>query len=165
MTEDVVRALGLLCLGTRLKRLGERLQAETDVILGSEQRGLSASQNAYLMALDRLGPLSLGDLAAAVGVRQPGATRAVNALITQGFLTSQPTDGDQRRKIICLTVAGEKLVAISKSVLWPRAEQAVTHLCDGVEGSLLDHLNALEDRLDHQPLWQRVPPLDIDPKS
>ena len=29
MVEDVVRALGYLTLGTRMKRIGERLQADT----------------------------------------------------------------------------------------------------------------------------------------
>ncbi len=158
MTEDVVRALGLMCLGTRLKRLGERIQAETDVILGSADRGISASQNAYLIALDRLGPLPLGDLAVAVGVRQPGATRAVNDLINHGFLLSRSTDGDQRRKIISLTLAGEQLVALSKSTLWPRVEEAVTHLCEGLHGPLLDQLSAIEDALDRLPLSARANP-------
>ena len=33
MTQDVVRELGFLTLGSRLKRMGERLQAQTQELL------------------------------------------------------------------------------------------------------------------------------------
>ena len=41
MVEDVVRELGYLTLGSRLKRIGERLQAQAQVLL--EEAGISLS--------------------------------------------------------------------------------------------------------------------------
>ncbi|MAU97397.1 MAG: transcriptional regulator [Fulvimarina sp.] len=155
MTEDVVRSLGLLCLGTHLKRLGERLQGETDTIVAARGLSLSASQYPYLACLDRLGPLTLGDLAEAVGVSQPGATRTVNTLVEQGILQVEPSPGDQRRKITALSDEGRRLVAIGKAEIWPQIAAAVGDLCAGLEGPLLDQLNTIEDRLREKPLAMR----------
>ncbi|MGO7161526.1 transcriptional regulator, partial [Rhizobium johnstonii] len=33
MVEDVVRTLGFLCMGSRLRRIGERLQADTQQVI------------------------------------------------------------------------------------------------------------------------------------
>ncbi len=159
MTEDVVRSLGLLCLGTRLRRIGERLQADTDDIIAESGLRISASQYPYLASLDRLGPLTLGDLAGAVGVSQPGATRTVNHLISQGILEAAPASDDQRRKIISLTAEGRRLVDIGKATIWPRVEAAVATVCAGLDGSLLDQLTSLEDALDSAPLARRCPPV------
>ena len=54
MIIDIVRELGHLTLGTRLKRLGERLQAQTQVLLAAADIGLPASHCPLLAALDRL---------------------------------------------------------------------------------------------------------------
>lgn len=155
MTEDVVRALGWLCLGTRLKRIGERLQADTDEIITASGLGIGASQYPYLASLDRLGALTLGELAEAVGVSQPGATRSVNHLIRQGLLEAESAAEDQRRKIVRLTAEGRRLVEIGEREIWPRVEAAVADLCAGLEGSLLAQLAAVEDGLDEAPLARR----------
>ena len=48
MVEDVVKELGYLALGTRLKRLGERLQAQTQVLLEEDGLDLPASHSRSL---------------------------------------------------------------------------------------------------------------------
>ena len=45
MITDIVRELGHLTLGTRLKRLGERLQAQTEVLLAQAGIGMPASHS------------------------------------------------------------------------------------------------------------------------
>ena len=62
MVEDVVRELGHLSLGTRLKRIGETLQAQTQAVLAAHGFEQPAAYFPLLAALDRLGPLSVGEL-------------------------------------------------------------------------------------------------------
>jgi hypothetical protein len=54
MVEDVVRSFGFLTLGTRMKRIGERLQADTQRIMDDLGAPLQASQYPFLAAIDRL---------------------------------------------------------------------------------------------------------------
>lgn len=74
--EDVVRALGYLTLGSRFRRLGEQLQAGTQDILAELGSNVPVAQLPLLAALDRLGPLSVGEMARAMGISQPGITAA-----------------------------------------------------------------------------------------
>lgn len=155
MVDDIVRSLGLLCLGTRLKRIGDRLQADTDAIIGRSGLTVAASQYPYLAAMDRLGPLTVGDLAQAVGVSQPGATRSVNVLMRDGLVAAEAGEGDLRRKILRLTEAGRRAVEIGRLRVWPQIEAAVADLCTGLSGPLLDQLAGLEDALQDAPLTRR----------
>jgi DNA-binding MarR family transcriptional regulator len=156
MTEDIVRSLGYLPLGSRFRRIGERLQADTQRILDEIGQPLQASHHPFLAALDRLGPLTIGELAEAVGITQPGVTRSIRQLTDLGFVRSRLAPDDQRRRIVSLTDAGQAAVDRAKTTVWPRVERAVADLCDGLEGSLLDQLAALEDSLAERPLHRRV---------
>ena len=156
MVEDVVRAFGFLTLGTRMKRIGERLQADTQKIMDELGAPLQASQYPFLAAVDRLGPLTVGDLAEAIGITQPGATRTVRQLVELGVLESEPAPDDQRRRIVSLTKEGKRLVATAKRQVWPRIRDAVADLCGDLDGPLLDQLAAIEDGLAMAPLDRRV---------
>ena len=157
MAEDVVRIFGFLTLGSRLKRIGERLQADTQRIMDDMGFSLQASQYPFLAALDRLGPLTIGELAYTVGITQPGATRSLAQLIAQGLVRAKHAPEDQRRKIITLTKKGQGLVSQSKRDVWPRIENAVADLCGELSGPLLKQLAAIEDGLAEKPLDRRSP--------
>ncbi|WP_394888674.1 MarR family winged helix-turn-helix transcriptional regulator [Mesorhizobium sp. AaZ16] len=156
MVEDVVRSFGFLTLGTRMKRIGERLQADTQRIMDDLGAPLQASQYPFLAAIDRLGPLTIGELADAIGITQPGATRTVAQLVELGVLESEQAPDDQRRRIVSLSKEGRRLVANAKRDVWPRIRDAVADLCGDLDGPLLEQLAAIEDGLAAQPLQRRV---------
>ncbi len=158
MTNDVVRDFGHLALGTRMKRLGERLQSGTQAVMAEAGISIPASQFPLLAALDRLGPLAIGDLADALGVTQPGITRNVAQLVALKLLSAEPSPDDQRRRMVSLSEAGRRVVETGKRDVWPRVEAAVAELCDGLDGPLLDQLSAIEDRLADRPLQHRSRP-------
>lgn len=154
--EDVLRSLGYLCLGSRLKRIGEQLQADTQRLLDGLEVRLQASQYPLLAALDRLGPLPVGELAQSLGVTQPGVTRSVSLLADIGLVEVIQANDDQRRRLVSLTNSGRRLVDVAKQDVWPRIENAVAELCSGLSGSLLEQLAAIEDGLATTPLARRV---------
>ena len=156
MVEDVIRALGFLTLGSRMKRIGERLQADTQRIMGEHGAMLQAGQYPFLAAVDRLGPLTVGELAEAIGITQPGATRAVAQLAELGLLEVEPAPDDQRRRIISLSSRGRAVVDTGKRDVWPQIESAVRDLCGDLSGPLLDQLAAIEDGLAETPLERRT---------
>ncbi|WP_137930174.1 MarR family winged helix-turn-helix transcriptional regulator [Mesorhizobium comanense] len=154
--EDILRSLGHLCLGSRLKRLGEQLQADTQRLLDGLETRVLSSQYPLLAALDRLGPLPVGELAQSLGVSQPGVTRSVSLLGDLGLVEVNPSQDDQRRRLVSLTGSGRQLVDAASREVWPRIENAVAELCSGLSGPLLGQLAAIEDRLAQAPLDRRV---------
>jgi len=156
MVEDVVKELGYLTLGTRLKRLGERLQAQTQVLLDQAGLDLPASYFPILTALDRLGALNVGELSEAVGITQPGVTRMLVNLQAEGLVRSTPSADDGRVRTIELTKSGRQLMSRAKSLAWPMVEAAVADACAGPSKSLLALLAAFEDALAAAPLSTRA---------
>ena len=156
MVEDIVQNFGFLTLGSRMKRIGETLQAETQRIVDAFSLKIQSSQYPLLAALDREGPLTIGDLAVAIGISQPGVTRAAGLLATQGLMEIVPSPDDQRRRVVTLTAEGRKLVDFSKRNIWPRIETAVRDLCAELSGPLLDQLARIEQGLEAAPLKNRV---------
>lgn len=154
--DDILRQFGHLALGSRLKRLGEQLQADTQHVLDALDPALPSGQHPFLATLDRLGPLTIGDLAQALGVSQPGVTRTVARLIERGLVAATPGSEDQRQKIVSLTAAGRHLVETASGEIWPRIDAAVAELCAGLDGPLLAQLAGIEDRLAAEPLHRRV---------
>lgn len=156
MIEDIVRQSPALFLGTRLKRLGERMQA--DVLKVVERAGLPLQPSHYplLGALDRHGPLSVGDLVLATGVSQPGVTRSLSRLAELGLVATEAVGSDRRRKVVALTDRGREMLAASKRDVWPRVEQAVIELCAEADDGLIARLDAIEAALDRKPLHRRA---------
>src|ERR1700691_5927929 len=105
MVEDVVKDFGYLTLGTRLKRLGERLQAQTQVLLEQASLDVPASHFPVLGALDRLGALSVG---------QRGVTRMLDKLETEGLVQSLQSEDDRRIRTIALSKSGRQVVTKAK---------------------------------------------------
>jgi DNA-binding MarR family transcriptional regulator len=155
MTEDIIRAFGYLCLGSRFRRIGERLQADTQQIIDASGLAIQAGQYPFLAAIDRAGPLTIGELAEAVGISQPGATRTLAQLTELGLVLSRASDEDQRRRLVSLTAAGSALIDRSKREIWPRIAAAVRDLCEPLSGPLLEQLAAIEDGLAATPLERR----------
>jgi DNA-binding MarR family transcriptional regulator len=156
MVEDVVRELGHLSLGTRLKRIGEALQAQTQAVLAAHGFEQPAAWFPLLAALDRLGALSIGELSQAVGVSQPGITRSLRGLEDEGFVESETAADDRRVRRVALSRKGRNLVQRSQREAWPAIDAAVAQACASLPGDLLAQLAALEDALIEAPLLQRV---------
>jgi DNA-binding MarR family transcriptional regulator len=154
--EDVVKELGHLSLGTRLKRIGETLQAQTQAVLAAHGIEQPAAYFPLLAALDRLGPLSVGELSQAVGVSQPVVTRSLRGLEDDGLVRSEMSEDDRRVRRVGLSRKGRGLVQRAQCGAWPAIEAAVIQACAGPKADLLAQLAALEDALTQRPLLQRV---------
>lgn len=156
MVEDVVRSMGYLTLGTRLKRIGELLQTQTQAVLAAYGFAQPAACFPLLAALDRLGTLSVGELSQAVGVSQPVVTRSLSGLEDGGLVQSQTSTDDRRVRRVALSRKGRTLVQRARRDAWVVIEAAVAQTCAGAEGDLLSQLAALEQALAERSLLERV---------
>lgn len=153
---DVVKELGFLTLGTRLKRIGESIQAQAQEVLAIHGFDVPAAHFPLLAALDRLGPLGVSELSQAVGVSQPVVSRSLSGLEASGLVQSRAVPTDRRLRSVVLSRKGRELVRGAKQAAWPLIEAAVEQACTPLRGALLEQLAALEHALETVPLAQRV---------
>ncbi|WP_019833684.1 bifunctional helix-turn-helix transcriptional regulator/GNAT family N-acetyltransferase [Sphingomonas sp. PR090111-T3T-6A] len=159
---DILADMGYLFLGSRLKRLAERLQADAARLLKASGLPIQPAQFPLLAAIDRYGPLTIGDAVEALGVSQPAVTRTASSLLDIGLLAASRDDADMRQKTLALTEAGKALMARAKAVLWPPLDLVVTDLCGDLSGALLDQIGQLETKLDHCSMEMRVNTATLD---
>jgi DNA-binding MarR family transcriptional regulator len=134
VTGDVLKERSALFLGSRLKRLAERMQG--DVIRVAEGAGLAIqpSQYSLLATLDRYGPRTIGELTQAMELSQPAVTRMAAKLAEMGLVSIDRLHKDQRHKTVSLTEAGVADLERSKLYVWPQVEAAVRELLAGLGG-------------------------------
>jgi DNA-binding MarR family transcriptional regulator len=97
------------------------LASELRVVVGqlvrrlrAEQHRFSLSQGAVLGRLDRDGPQSVSDLAAAERVRPQSMAQTVGDLESGGLVDRRPDPGDRRRALVSLTEAGLETLLVSR---------------------------------------------------
>jgi DNA-binding MarR family transcriptional regulator len=156
MVGDLVKERGHLFLGSRLKRLAERMQGDVVRVAERADLAIQPSQYPLLATLDRYGPRTIGELTLAMQVSQPTVTRAASKLVEMGLVDVGRVHRDQRHKTISLTKAGIEALARSKLMVWPQVEAAVREMTSDLSGSLLEQIAEIERRLDERSLDERA---------
>lgn len=156
MADDIVRELGLLTLGSRLRRIGERMQADVHRYLSREGAGVMPGQYPLLAALHRQGPLTISELVQALGTAQPGVTRSVGQLERLGLVEVRHGDRDRRTRTVALSPVGAQTIRTAWEDLWPSVGDAVAELCGEDGPRLLEQLDRIEAALSEQSLDARA---------
>jgi DNA-binding MarR family transcriptional regulator/N-acetylglutamate synthase-like GNAT family acetyltransferase len=150
---DVVALEGAVMLGSRLKRLAERLQAGAERIAVECGLPTQPSQMPLLTALYRQGPMTVSEAVQVLGISQPAVTRNLSRLVEIGLVETSRDARDQRSKALSLTRTGRDAMELAITVLWPRLRAAVGEICD--VPALLDLIGTAERALADWPLEQR----------
>jgi DNA-binding MarR family transcriptional regulator len=130
-----------LVAGLRLvvMRLARRLrqQSEGDV---------TASRLSALSSINRLGPLTLGELAAVEQVQPPSMTKIVAKLEEQGFVVREPDVSDRRVTRVRVSDEGRTYVARSRTLKNAYLAERLDRF-DAAERALLARALPLLERL------------------
>ncbi|MEO1481943.1 MAG: bifunctional helix-turn-helix transcriptional regulator/GNAT family N-acetyltransferase [Myxococcota bacterium] len=153
---DILADLEHLALASRLKRLADRLLADAAKIHTASGESLQPGQFPLVAALDRYGPMTVNEAAAALGISQPATTRAVNEATKVGLVLSEAAPGDKRYRQLSLTDLGVETIARMKLSMWPRVAMAARQLTQGLKGDFLTSIGAIEERLAHRSMLERV---------
>lgn len=151
---DVIAQMGPSFLGSRLKRIGERMQASAASVIADAGLPLLPGHMAVLAAL-RTGPRTVGQLAETCGSSQPGVTRTLAQLRSLGMLADISAT-DQRSRTVALSPAGEDAVAIIARDVWPRVGMAAEQVLARLEGDFLAQLTVIEQALAEASIAERA---------
>jgi DNA-binding MarR family transcriptional regulator len=95
-------------LRVSVMRLVRRLRNER------EDTSLTLNQLSAMGTLARLGPITLGELAAAERIQPPSMTRIVSALEERGLVAREPDSKDRRLVIVRLADEGKAMLAADR---------------------------------------------------
>jgi DNA-binding MarR family transcriptional regulator len=151
---DYVQSAGAAALGALLRRLSAALDADARRIYA--EYGIAFEQR-WLGVLDLLsshGPLTVGELAASLGISHPSVSQTRDSLARAGLVDWEVVEGDGRRRKLRLTTEGAGLVRRLQP-LWKALDEAAVEL-DREAGHVVAGLHALEGALRERSLFERV---------
>lgn len=153
---DLLASYGVGFLGSRLKRLAERMQADAAEVARSLDLPVQPGQMSLLMTIRLHGPIAVGELAERLQLAQPTVTRALKTLEDDGFVEARRASGDRRTRRLALTEKGQALLVRIQTELLPRIEPAAAQLVEGLEGDFMQGLAKVEQRLTEASLPSRI---------
>lgn len=156
MRVDLLAGFGVGFLGSRLKRLAERMQADAAEVARSLDLPVQPAQMSLLLTIRLHGPIGVGELAERLQLAQPTVTRALKPLEDEGFVEARRAKGDGRSKRLGLTAKGEALLVRIQTELLPRIEPAAAELVEGLSGDFMQGLARVEQRLADKSLLARI---------
>lgn len=92
------------CVLRHVSRLSRAVVAAYDPALATH--GLTGHQFNLMTTLRRMGPMSVGDLASALGMDPSGVPRAIRPLTEAGLVRAEAGE-DRRRRMLAVTQEGE----------------------------------------------------------
>ena len=120
-----------------------------------EPSHLTATQRAALAVVADEGPLRLGTLAARLGISDPTATRAVDALEVSGLAERVPDEDDRRAVRVASTAPGRRLIRRRRERLVQLLEEPLAHLAGEERERVVEVLAGLNEVLAGSPAASR----------
>jgi DNA-binding MarR family transcriptional regulator len=152
---DLLAKEGNLFLGSRLRRLGERMQADVAVLSNANGIDIQPNQFQLLLTLAHGEALTVGTIAQQLGISQPATSRIALLLSRRGLVATAP-GGDGRQRPLVLTERGKASLARARALIWPLVRSAVDDLTKSVSGPLPTMLDVMEQGLTARTLADRA---------
>lgn len=154
-TDDVPRDPTDVSLWRNFFGVLRRIDADISRIYSERQvTGVTPRQVKPLLRLAHRGPMTIGELAAALDVTHSAASQTVSALTAAGYVRSKPGK-DARTRTIALTAKGRALVPLFEAE-WRATEAAIGELESEMPYKVSQIGVDLEAALSHEGFYHRV---------
>ena len=152
---DLMKELGSLGLGSRLKRLSDKIMQ--DGIRVYRESGVDFEPRWFPLYqyLDRFGPSPVMDIARGLGITHPAVNQVAGQMVQARLIATYRDARDKRRRLLALTREGRALKPVLTS-LWSSISVAVNGVLDESQVAFLKDLDAIEAAVDRQDLYARL---------
>lgn len=110
-----------------------------------DQGELPQGQTSALATIVKLGPMTLGDVAARERIAPPSVTKAVEQLVSRGLVARSVDPSDRRVVLVEATADGRRLLEANRA----RRNEWLAHQLEQLDTAEVAQLGALLDVLEH----------------
>lgn len=151
---DVIEQLGALALGSRLKRLHERISQDVTAIYKDQNIAFEPRWFPIYYLLSQKGPLSIVELSKELGISHPCVNQIAADLIKHGLVQALKDKSDKRKRLLDLTAQGRDLLPALQSI-WNGVDVAVRDFISSTGVDVLGVLQRMEQTLGEQSMHTR----------
>jgi len=147
--------LGVLGLGSLLKRLSDNLYRHIDDVYSSENISFQGRNFPILQLINENESMSVTELAEMLGQTHPAISQMSKKLESKGWLYHHTDKADERRRLLSITPAGYELFD-KLAPIWRDLQTVLGRLMLSSGGNLLNSIELLERQLSQQNLVERM---------
>lgn len=140
---EYIAQLGLVALGSRMRAVSDRLYATADDVYRHSGLEIQGRWLPLLRILHDRGPLTVGEIAEAIGQTHSAVSQLADRLTDQGWLDVVVDPADKRRRRLALTARAAIDLRAAKP-LWRAIEDLFAQHCREQGIDLLQTLTAFE---------------------
>lgn len=152
---DLLQQLGALALGSRLKRLSDRLMRDVSKIYAEHELEFQARWFPVVFLLKDGAKLGVTEIAELLSMTHPAINQVANQLTKAGLLLSKKDSSDERRRILYLSKKGLSLVN-QLEPLWDTIKLCNEELINKSVKNIFTTLNKIESALEKKEMYDRV---------
>lgn len=151
---DFFQEVGELGLGSRLRRLSDRMMQDGQSIYNDAGIEFKPAWFPAFDLLNRRGQVPLGHIASQLGVTHVAINQVLEELEQRKLVATEPSNTDRRVRLASLTVEGKHL-AEQLTPIWQKFRAAIRDAIDDSGHDLLDAVARLEKCLERKSLQIR----------
>lgn len=155
VTNDYLDELGELALGSRLKRLSEKMMADAASVYRHFDIDVQPKWFTLLALLHEKGPVSVVQASEYLGLTQPAISQFCRQLSGAEYISVEAAKTDSRVRLMSLTTKGHKQIA-RMLPMWVAVDKAAKELCTEFENDFYQSLRKFELALAKRTLKQRT---------
>jgi DNA-binding MarR family transcriptional regulator/predicted N-acetyltransferase YhbS len=152
---DLVAELGEQAFGTRLRRLVDRMMRDVSRVYAALGVDFESRWFPTLYLLGRHSPLSITQIARALGLTHPAINQVTTAMAKRGLLTSWKDKTDERRRFVELSAKGRETIRVLTPV-WDTITESTRELLAESNTDLMSQIARLEEALNRKSVFERV---------
>jgi DNA-binding MarR family transcriptional regulator/N-acetylglutamate synthase-like GNAT family acetyltransferase len=153
--EDFLNELAELALGSRLKRMSEKMLASAAEVYQTFNMNIQPKWFTLLALLDSKGQTTIVEASNLLGLSQPALSQFCKQLDEAGLVRVTVAKQDSRRREMSLTNQGKAAIVEMKPI-WAAVEKAAKAMCQEFDNDFYRSLINLEKAFDKQDLLSRT---------
>lgn len=144
---DLFNDAGLLIIGTRLKKLGDRFLNEISQVYKKQDIHFEPVWFPVFFLLHQKGSLSLTEIASQLEVSHSAISQMITLLVNKNLVAIEPSESDARIKKIVFSPKGRKLIEQVLPV-WEALHKSISQVFPGVHpDDFMKILTEVEEKL------------------
>lgn len=153
--DDFLDELGELALGSRLKRLSERMMTEATSVYQHFDFCVQPKWFTLLALLAEKETVGVVQASESLGLTQPAISQFSRQLEAENLIIIKKSDTDSRKKLMQLTKEGKQQIKAMQPV-WEAVDKAAKELCNEFENDFYNALLKFERSLALRSLKDRT---------
>ena len=151
---DVMRDLGALALGSRLKRLSDQLMQDGIRVYRDSGVAFEPRWFPVYYYLSKVGPSAVTDIARGLGITHPAVNQVAREMIAKDLVAAYKDTRDKRKRVLALTKVGKARMAQLEGV-WENIHACLQELLDETGADFLGYMETIERGLARRDFHRR----------